>query len=229
MRKSFILRSLALLALVLPVAVFSAAVYKSVGPNGQVIYSDQARPGAKEIKIDPSPPPPAAPTTQAVAGQPDTDKKVQAPFTGYTQISITKPANEETVRENSGAVGVEITLEPVLQVEAGHKISVTLDGKALPETSATPNIQLSNVDRGAHSLEVSVLEADGAPLISSSAITFYMVRESSQLQQPTALPGDKTPPTKNPRLAPEAQQAPRLPSPPNQPKPPAPTPPPPAP
>jgi hypothetical protein len=209
-------------------------VYKHIGPDGQTVYSDQPRPGSEEIKIDTPP----APSTAQTAAEPDPDPASQTDFAGYTRLTVTRPENDATVRQNSGIVAVELALEPALQVEAGHRIAVSLDGTALPDIISAPVFQIGNVDRGTHSLLVSVLDANGAALISSAPVTFHMMRQSSGLNDPTT-PGATLPPdpdepppdpddapTRNPLLAPKAQQAPRLPSPfpgtPTPPPPPAP-------
>lgn len=225
MKQAFIRLGLGLCALALPTLVL-AAVYKHVGPDGQIVYSDQPQPGAEEIKIDVVPTPPA-PSAAQTAADPDPDIDSQTDFAGYTRLTVTRPENDATVRENSGIVAVEIALEPALQVEAGHKIAVSLDGTTLPDISSTSTFQVSNVDRGTHSLLVSVLDANGAALISSASVTFHMKRESSGLNDPTTpgatLPAPVDPdapppdpddaPTRNPLLAPKGQQAPQLPSP----------------
>lgn len=179
----------------------AAAVYKWVGPDGKVVYSDQPRPGAKEVelpKFAPPPPPPAKPA------QPDKtapDKKADAAaepaFPGYKKVALVKPVNDDTVRENNGVVEVALELEPAWDAKWGHKITVSLDGKNLPETYTSPQFQLQEIDRGSHSLQVTINDAKGAPLSTSDSVTFHMKRQSVNFVQknPLMAPRIDTPET----------------------------------
>lgn len=191
---------LTLLAVPLSVA---AAVYKSIGPDGQVIYSDQPQPGARAVDLPalPPAPPPAASTTQAAPNfAPAASGQDKAAFKGYSTFALVKPTPDETVRENSGVVDVEMTLDPALNTEEGHKITVLLDGKPALEGLTAAQGKLENVERGAHTVQAQVSDAAGKILISSAAVTFNMKRESSALRNPN-----------NPLLVPKVPQVPQAP------------------
>lgn len=178
----------------------AAAIYKWVGPNGQIIYSDEPRPGAKEIEIAPDPPPPlpeviaappvldAAPLAPLPPGdvtaplQTDTPAPLtvpKPPLAGYSQLLIVSPANNQAVRENNGDVGVELALQPDLDIDAGHRITLILDGRQLPVAQISPLFNLANVDRGSHTLQALIINGQGTVLARSDQIIFHLQRVSA--------------------------------------------------
>ena len=156
-------------------AYAQADVYKQELPDGTVIFSDQPGPDAEKIeipKLQTFPPPP-----QPVFIEPEI-KPGKKSAIGYNKITITAPANEATIRENSGKVEINVAIEPSLQTQAGHKVLVTMDGKAIGDPATTLQYTLDNVDRGTHTLQASILDASGTPLMTSATVTFYLKRHS---------------------------------------------------
>ena len=96
----------------------------------------------------------------------------------YTSLVITQPAAEETIHDNTGTLAVELALSPALQIEQGHRIKLLLDGTAMPVTGTT-SLTLTEIDRGAHTLQASVEDQSGAVLIVSEPVSFYMWRASA--------------------------------------------------
>ncbi len=176
------MRRLALLFLcwLLPLAA-SAAVYKWIDEEGNVVYSDKPRAGAKKLNLPPpsvyTPPstPPAAKATR---------KKEKEDSAGY-RVLIVSPQQDETIRDNTGAVTVQMVLEPSLNVEAGHQLVLLLDGIKQPGNSM---LQLQNVDRGSHTVQIKVEDAEGKTLASSNVITFHMKQASRLLRQKNGPP-----------------------------------------
>ena len=156
----------------------TAAVYKWVQPDGSIIYSDHPPqdnaspanlPPVQEIKI--APPPPSSPETTPGNREEQTNNT-----TSYTNLSITDPTTNSTIRDNGGQVSVKLELEPPLQ--KGDSIAIKLDGKELGKGKGT-TINLSNVARGDHSLQAVVINAQGDTVISSSTVTFHLLRASA--------------------------------------------------
>lgn len=175
-------RLLLLLLLLGPAGPGLAAVYKWVDEQGNVVYSDQPRPGAEQVKVPPVSTYPAPPLPPRTAGA-DAPK---APAPAYTQVSIVQPSHDSTVRNNAGVVVISALLEPPLRSDLGHQIVLSMDGEPVGEPGPTTAIQLSNVDRGTHTLQVSVVDDAGEVLASSEPSTFHMRRVSIQHPQPGA-------------------------------------------
>ncbi|MEK7322338.1 MAG: DUF4124 domain-containing protein [Pseudomonadota bacterium] len=169
---------LIVLALILAVPA-SAAVYKSVLPDGRVIYSDQPPsenaapahlPPIQLIPAAPVPPPP-----EPAEAQETTRNKAAA----YRSIGITSPAHDSTLRDNAGTVVINVALDPPLLVKAGHHIAIYLDGTLIGENS-TGTLTLNNVDRGTHTLNASVNSKQGQAMLTSPTVTFHLQRVSSR-------------------------------------------------
>lgn len=154
----------------------SAAVYKWVKPDGTILYSDRPPnentaptdlPDVQEIKV--------VPPSSSAPDIPPSDQNEQQSTHEYTKLEITSPANDSTLRDNSGKVDVSLSLEPPLQ--EGDVVAITLDGKDIGQ-GQSPAFFLNNVDRGTHSLQVAVKDASGNTLISSSTVSFHVQRTS---------------------------------------------------
>ncbi len=195
------------------------AVYKSIGPDGNVTYSDQPQANAEKIELPPGPPPPAPVETlplpsdvvppTVVQVPPDAEPEVP-PFTGYSTFTIITPENDETLRENNGSVAINLAIEPALYAEAGHKIALLLDGKPVLEGLTATQIQLGNVDRGTHTLQAQVSNAEGTVIASTSIITVHLKRISTVLLNDNPLLAPSLPAPRS-LQAPRAPQAPTVP------------------
>ncbi len=150
----------------------TAEVYRSVDENGNVVFTDKPSPDAELIEVDelqtikPPPvgkfkytPPPAKPKPK------------------YTEVSITSPQHDAAIRDNAGNVTVNISTKPGLQ--ANHHLVLYLDGKEIMLGMATAKA-FSGLDRGSHQLRAVVKDADGHIQLSSSSVTFYLLRQSVQ-------------------------------------------------
>jgi hypothetical protein len=99
----------------------------------------------------------------------------------YERLQVVSPQRNETVRDNSGRVSIEIELRPRLRTKDGHQLRVMLDGALLPGTWRRPRFMLQDVDRGRHSLQVVVTDASGRHLIESESVPFNMWQASRLL------------------------------------------------
>ncbi len=164
------LLAISMLVLACPLA---AQVYKWVDGDGNIIYSDTPHPGAEEI-------PATEVQTIKMPPLPKAEKKPPAKPKAlpYQTLSITRPADGETVRDNTGQVEVSVSLKPPLQVRYGHRLQLQLDGRPYAEAGTTTGFQLQNLDRGAHSLLVQVLDKEGRVFASSTSVVFYLHRQT---------------------------------------------------
>jgi hypothetical protein len=159
-----------------------AEIYRWVDADGNVIYSDEPHPDAETVDL-----PEATVYTPVGAEQeseaeilklsPEQEDDSSTPDIAY-QLRIIAPANDESIWVNNGSVTVSLVLEPELNAERGDKILVTLDGEAVGEPQAATTIQLTNLNRGTHTLSASVVDANGATLTSSSNVSFHLHRTS---------------------------------------------------
>lgn len=165
---------LILLLALFPIAA-GAAVYKWQDASGRWHYSDTPVPGADQVELPPvqvySPPPVPAPPA---ASRPATQE--QEPALTYARVEILSPAPEQTIRNGPGEVGVAVGLEPGLR--SGHRLRLLLDGVPVAEPVGETAFTLVNVDRGAHTLSVEILDSRGQVIARGGPQTFYMHRPS---------------------------------------------------
>jgi hypothetical protein len=166
----------------------SAAVYKSVDAQGNVVYTDEPSGDAKPVKLPPLSTVPAPSYKSSTQSSADLEQSAQA---SYEQISIVSPTQDATLRDNTGAVPVDVALEPKLNSAAGHRFRYYLDGHAQGKPIESGQISFENVDRGAHAVEAAVVDSAGRELIRSSSVQFFLHRQS--INFPTRAPAPPTP------------------------------------
>jgi hypothetical protein len=155
-----------------------AEVYKSIGPDGTVIFTDQPTEGAEKVYIPPVPTY-SAPKLPEIRTREETETQTGA--ARYSAFAIASPAPEATIRDNTGSVPLRLRIEPALQTDLGHRIQYQVDGVDQQEPTAATGITFSNLDRGSHTLSAKLLDADGAVLKSAAPVTIFVHRPSVNL------------------------------------------------
>lgn len=154
--------------------LFAKDVYKWTNADGVVIYSDTYQEGAERIRVSGS--------TSSPSNVTQTEDQAQGAeaaaedATGYTSLEIVQPENDQTIRSNEGTVAVGLALSPTLA--EGHSVRIVVDGSELPNGMQGTQFTLNNLNRGSHSLETRVVDADGNVLINSNRITFHLRKAS---------------------------------------------------
>jgi hypothetical protein len=171
------MRSRACIALfaVLAAGVLPAQVYRWVDEDGVIHYSDTPHPGAEEVQLPGSEPPPpgagfeTAQRTLPTNGEPPDTR----PF-DYQGLRFVAPAPEETLWNIEGQLTVRLDLQPGLR--SGHQVRVYFDGE--PRTVNGLQFELEEVWRGTHNLQAEVLNDQGQLMIRSEPIRFYVHQTS---------------------------------------------------
>jgi hypothetical protein len=170
-----------LLSLVGTVAV-AATVYKWVDENGVTHFSDQPHENAQKVELKAPQTYSAPKSAPAAPAQPVRNNP--KPDTGYKSCLVTEPANDQ-VYMNTSTVTAGVAVSPA--VRPGDTAVVTLDGQRVPGVPASGGaFTISPVDRGTHSLQITVQDSSGKTVCSSPAVTFH-VNQPSLLnpQRPT--------------------------------------------
>jgi len=157
----------------------AATVYKWVDDNGVVHYSDQPHENSQKVELK-APQTYTAPKAPAVPpSRPSPLSKSSAPT--YQSCAVSEPTNEQ-VFMNTDTVTAGVTVQPA--VRPGDTAIVTLDGQRVPGVPANGGqFTISPVDRGTHSIQMTVQDPNGATVCTSSAVTFHVQQPS--LQSPT--------------------------------------------
>ncbi len=166
----------------------SAAVYKSVDAEGNVVYTDEPVGNGKPLDLPPlsTIPPPKYTLSQPLAESGDSGTGYTT-GTGYT-ISIIAPALDEFLRDNTGDVQVSAGLEPALNVAAGHRLQYYLDGQKQGEPTESSQIVIANVDRGGHNVAVAVVDSEGKEVTRSGPVQFHLQRQSINFPRGPGVP-----------------------------------------
>jgi hypothetical protein len=146
-------------------------IYKYTLSNGNIVYSDKPPPGdqAEEVTIEPlqSFSLPNAPRLNPSAS------RAKPEAVAYQEFKVTSPSDDQTIRDNGGNVGVSLSLTPGLR--GGHSIDVMMDGQSIGSGSGT-TVTLTEVDRGTHTLQATIRDADGKEIARSNSVTFHLKR-----------------------------------------------------
>ena len=173
------MKRLLTLSLLAVCASVSAEVFRQVGPDGSVTFSDTSTPGAERVRVEPAqtvtlPPVPTRATETEQSG--DGAKKADGSAPAYESFAILEPSNGQGIRANDGSVTVSLSLKPALA--PGHKIELVLDGqddeKVYSGSSLTFN--LSQLSRGEHTVSARVNDASGKQLIETGTVSFNVLR-----------------------------------------------------
>jgi hypothetical protein len=168
------MQRLLVLLLVFVCATANSQIFRRIGPDGQVYFSDQPGPDAERVDVTPAQTislPPVPEQTEPAAAETQGDATV-----AYTGFTITSPTSDQGVRANDGNVTVHLSLKPALQ--SGHSIVLNVDGEDGESTNSSSGlmIELNNLSRGQHTVVATVVDEDGKALIKTEPVTFQVLR-----------------------------------------------------
>ena len=145
-------------------------VYKSIGEQGEVEFSDVPRSGSQTVTVPPPNviTPPAVPKTEPVA-----DEKAPDVFK-YDSIAITSPPHQHTFTDGSGDAAIAVQVTPPVESRLGHQLEVVMNGQA--RAISGTGVTFTNLDRGQHIVRARVVDRDGNELIRSQSVTFFVQR-----------------------------------------------------
>jgi hypothetical protein len=150
-------------------AAAAQEAYRWVDEDGVVHYSDRPREGAEAFQL-PSPNVATLRVPKPSARSDDEQEKADEQDTGYASIEIVSPQAEETLWNIEGILNVSVALKPGLR--PGHQLRAYFDGEMRPVSGT--NFQVQEVWRGAHNIQVEVVDATGRVMIRSRPNRFYV-------------------------------------------------------
>jgi len=183
-------RSLLMALLLLPlVGQTQTSVYRTTDDKGNVVFTDTPSAGtaaSERVEVrqpNTAPPPPARAMPEPQAGA-----AAEAPAAEAIdwQVAITAPANETTIPMGPGNFAVAAEVSPAL--EDPFALQLYLDGEAQGAPARQTLWNLTNVSRGAHDLTVSVVDAEGETLATSTAVRVYVFRPTANRGRALGLP-----------------------------------------
>ena len=154
-----------------------AEMYKWVDADGNVNYSDRPQTATgdgeeiTEITI------PQVNTADSV----DTSilresSSAQPDQNGNTSIKITRPQDDEAIRQNEGNMLINVAVKSQAR---NPTIVIYVDGSEVSRGSAT-SVALRNVDRGTHIITAELISPEGKVIKSAVPVTFHLLRYSAR-------------------------------------------------
>ncbi|WP_298773306.1 DUF4124 domain-containing protein [uncultured Shewanella sp.] len=164
------MRLFSLFLLLLLSSMANSTVYKWVDKDGQIHYTDKPVNNANPVEFKANtnnhvslPPVPAISTNT-----PPPSKPVQY------QLTITKPIEEETIRNNNGDLSVIVQIKP--RFPSTSRLQLHLDNQILGKPQTSTMFSLKNIDRGEHNIIIKLIDKNGKILASSLPRTFFLHR-----------------------------------------------------
>jgi len=162
-----------------------AQMYKWVDKEGNISYSDQPPyKGAEKLDAPAltTMPATAIPKKSPAKAEPEEDDKKEV--TKYTELKITSPQDDATIRDNSGNFSIAFSVKPALDSKFEHYFSVSMNGKVVKNKLTSGSASFSNIDRGTHKISVSVKNKSGKTLLRSKSVTVHLHRQVVIRRQP---------------------------------------------
>lgn len=166
-------RTLACLLLILALPV-SAQIYKYTDANGNTVFTNQPPEGTKAESVELKPINTSTPAA-APANDSSEPRLSELPQNPYQILELRDLPNEEALRANNGTFSVGVTIEP--RLGPGHTLRLLLDGKPYGQPSNVPRLQVTEVDRGEHSIAVAVMQ--GERIVQQSETRTFTVQRVS--------------------------------------------------
>jgi hypothetical protein len=167
MRQSLVLL---LLLFALPAV---AQIYKYTDANGNTAYSSQPPNGTKAETVELPPLNSVETVAPAPAPVPQNPAPTSQNAAAYQTLQLTDLPTDEALRANNGTFTVGVLIQPRLQ--PGHSLRLLLDGVPYGPPTNVPRLQLTELDRGEHSLAVQVL-LNEQPIQQSQTVTVTVQR-----------------------------------------------------
>jgi hypothetical protein len=150
---------------------FSATVYRWVDENGVTHYSDQPHENAEKVTI-------SAAQTYSAPRQAPSNNSASRPAAATTTYScaITQPANDDTFPNTTAVVTTVQSSPPPSQ---GAKVVLMFDGLRVQNfPPGGGSFQLTNLDRGTHTLQAQIEDGTGKVVCQSSPVSFTVLQPS---------------------------------------------------
>lgn len=147
-------------------------IYVWRNADGVLVFSDSPQPDVKSDTVDVNSTPNIVKSVDTAILENKTGKEQKEKLT----VEILKPANEETIRDNSGSVYISGAIKP--SFKRGLSVVLKLDDKKVKGPQKSAVFILRNVDRGAHKVQLEVWNSSGKVIAVSDPVTFFLHRGS---------------------------------------------------
>ncbi|WHI45112.1 DUF4124 domain-containing protein [Microbulbifer sp. JMSA004] len=171
-----LLRAVLLILLLVAVVASaeSGAIYKIVGPDGQITFSDTPPPNgsSEEVELTPLNVQPIALPRQLPSRKlsPNTKGESSEPVS----IQIVSPINEATIPPGQTLIALQIQVTPAYP--EGSSFYAIIDGQRWQGSAYGNALDISALERGTHTLQAVLVGSNGQVLAQSKVVTIYVKR-----------------------------------------------------
>ncbi|WP_193163012.1 DUF4124 domain-containing protein [Microbulbifer hainanensis] len=174
-------------------------IYKSVGPDGSIVFSDTPPKGGKVEKVHVGPTnvqPIALPRPLPVRKlSPKKKSPKQDQYQGPFSIAIVSPQDGATIPPGQRFIALQVSVDPVPQ--DGYRFYAVVDGQPWQGGSAGTSLDISALERGSHSVQAVLTDMSGNTVLAQSQpVTVYVKRPGGTIPDnpaPRATPAPKAP------------------------------------
>jgi hypothetical protein len=163
------MRKLALILLLSLAFPAAAGVYKSMGPDGSVQYSDRPLAGSEPVQIDVREEP-----SDSEAPGPETERP-GAESGPYEAFEVVVPETNATIRNNEGEVQVGLLIDPALMPE--HRLQLEVDGQQVPGNTEGTQVILRGLAFGSHRLRVLLVDQLDEVVATTPPVDFHLRKQ----------------------------------------------------
>ncbi len=164
----------------------SKKIYKKVGKDGRITYSSA---GTEEEQVDVRDA--NSISLPRLVIPPQADKAI----TEYESVVITDPENgaviDITGEELPVSVNIKAAVLPALNVQAGDRLQLYVNGEKSGEPMSSGQFLLTEVYRGAYAVQAVVIDKEGEELIRSELVEFSMRQHAIDPKPATKTNGKK--------------------------------------
>ncbi|MEW5249655.1 DUF4124 domain-containing protein [Microbulbifer sp. 2201CG32-9] len=176
----------------------AGAIYKTVGPNGEVVFTDTPPVDGKServqlgpINVQPISLPKPIPTRKL---SPKDKRDPGAAYSGPVNVTIVSPASGATIPPGQRFIVLQVAIDPPLP--QGHRFYAVVDGQRWRGSSSGTSLDISALERGSHSVQALLTDPSGKLLARSQTIMIYVKRPGDQVPEfgaPQATPAPQAP------------------------------------
>lgn len=160
------------------------AIYKTVGPDGEVVFSDKPLAGSQSEQVQMGPinvQPIALPRKLPVRklSPKDQQRDDDGGYSGPINFAIVSPQNGATIPPGQRFIALQVAIDPMPQSE--YSFFAVVDGQAWRGGSSGNSLDISALERGSHSVQAVLTDPGGKVLARSQTITIYVKRPGGTL------------------------------------------------
>lgn len=137
-------------------ATVGAKIYRSVGSDGVVLFSDVPTENAKAIVLQP------AQFTHV------NERSEELEWREYELISIVQPITPD----DQGKVSVDVFMIPGLQ--AGDRLEIYVDEKKQSGSKKATTVKLTGLSQSEHYISARVVDENGSVVVSSEPVRLFV-------------------------------------------------------